>query len=92
MQITEKYVKQTYEALSHNDLNLERVAMQIANLPVREQHKFFRLLINYIDRTADLANKPHWSTMNDIIILCEKLIDTVNDHYADIDQNQLALF
>ena len=84
--VDDKYVKQTYDALTHTDINLERVAMQIAQLPVREQYKFFRLLISYIDRTADLANKPHWSTMNDIIILCEKLIDVVNDHYEKKDQ------
>ena len=45
---TEKYVKQTYEALSNTNIDLERVAMQISQLPVREQHKFFRLLVNYI--------------------------------------------
>ena len=92
MQITEKYVKQTYEALSNNQLDLERVAMQIAQLPVREQHKFFRLLINYIDITADLSNKPHWVSMKDTIELCGKLIDIINDHYAYIDDNQLTLF
>lgn len=83
---TEKYVKQTYDALSNVNIDLERVAMQISQLPVREQHKFFRLLINYVDLTAEQANRPHWSTMNDIIALCEKLIDVVNDHYADQDQ------
>mgnify|MGYP003704169027 CR=1 FL=1 len=45
MLTNEKYVKQTYEALSNNNLNLENVAVQIAQLPVREQKRFFRLLL-----------------------------------------------
>lgn len=91
MQITEKYVKQTYESLSNNQLDLERVAIQISQLPVREQQRFFRLLINYIDISANQANKPHWSTMNNIIILSERLMEVINDYYNEQDERQLVL-
>ena len=77
-----KYVKQTQEALSNSGINLELVAIQIGMLPVREQLKFFRLLLNYIDITAQ-KNLP---TMSDIILLCEKIIDVVNEHYEEQDQ------
>ena len=81
-QPVEKYVKQTYQALSDNNINLEAVAIQIASLPIREQKKFFRLLLNYID-VVSIHKNP---AMQDIIILCEKLIDVVNDHYEQQDQ------
>lgn len=81
-QVNEKYVKQTYQALSDNNINLEAVAIQIASLPIREQKKFFRLLLNYID-VVSIHKNP---AMQDIIILCEKLIDVVNDHYEQQDQ------
>ena len=87
---TEKYVKQTYEALSNVNLDLERVAIQISQLPVREQKRFFRLLINYADVTANLANQPHWSTLNETIILCERIMELVNNYYEEQEQIQLA--
>ena len=84
---TEKYVKQTYDALTHTDINLERVAMQIAQLPVREQRKFFRLLLNYLDITSNIGNYSVTSvTMADMIELSTRLIDVVNDYYFEQDQ------
>ena len=92
MQINEKYVKQTYEAMSHTGIDLEVVARQISQLPVREQHKFFRLLLNYIDITADLDKYPHRATMKDIINLSKSLMEVVNNYYAEEDSKQMALF
>lgn len=91
MLTNEKYVKQTYEALSHTGINLEVVAQQISALPVREQHKFFRLLINYIDITSNLDKYPYRATMKDIINLSKQLIEVVNNYYDEADKNQLVL-
>ena len=90
--ITEKYVKQTYDALSDSRINLEAVAIQISQLPVREQHKFFRLLINYIEQTANhsLKNYPPVG-LDSATELCMRLIDVVNDYYFEQDEKQMAL-
>lgn len=80
-----KYVKQTNDALANVNINLELVALQIAQLPVREQHKFFRLLLNYVDITSQ---KPlHLNvTMQELIMLCERIMETANDFYEEQDQ------
>ena len=91
--ISEKYVKQTYDALSHVDINLENIAIQISQLPVREQKKFFRLLINYIDITASQSKYTYGPVaLKSIIELCNRLIDVVNDYMYELEDNQLALF
>ena len=91
-QPVEKYVKQTYDALTDNSINLELIALQISSLPVREQKKFLRLLLNYIDITAmqDRFNSAP-VTMHEVIELCERLITVVNDYYEERDQQQLKL-
>ena len=86
--INVKYVKQTYDALSHSGLNLEVIAMQIGNLPVREQKKFFRLFLNYVEVTSNTQVQP---TMREVIELCERIISVANDYYEEQDQIQLAL-
>lgn len=83
---TEKYAKQTYESMSNLNVNLEMVALQIAQMPVREQKKFFRLVINYIDITSNNTTP----TMRDVVELCNRLIDVVNDYYEEQEQLQLA--
>ena len=86
----QKYVKQTYDALTDVSLNLELIASQIAQMPVREQHRFFRLLLNYVDITSQKSLALH-VTMQDIIMLCERLMETANEFYEEQDQLQLAL-
>ena len=81
----DKYVKQTYDAMSNSNINLEEIAIQIAHMPVREQKKFFRLLLNYVDLTSNNTTP----TMKDVVELCNRLIDVVNDYYEEQD-NQLA--
>ena len=83
----EKYVKQTYDAMNRSDINLENVARQIAQMPVREQKKFFRLFLNYTDITSNKQTHLH-PTMREVIELSERIMDLVNDYYAD--QEQLA--
>lgn len=84
-----KYVKQTYDTMATFSSNLELIASQIAQLPVREQQRFFRLLLNYIDITSQ---KPlHLNmTMQDMIMLCERLMQTANEYYEEQDELQLA--
>ena len=90
--INEKYVQQTYDAMSKTDINLELIAIQISQLPVREQHKFLRLLINYIEQTANhsLKNYPPVG-LDSATELCMRLIDVVNDYYFEQDEKQMAL-
>jgi hypothetical protein len=85
-----KYVKQTTEALTNVSINLELVASQIAQLPVREQHKFFRLLLNYIDITSQKSLHLN-ATFQDVIILCERLMETANDYYEEQEKLQMVL-
>ena len=80
-----KYVKQTYDAMKDNSINLELIAIQISQLPVREQKKFFRLLLNY----ADIASSITSPTMNDVAQLSERIMDLVNDYYEE-QENQLT--
>ena len=90
--VNEKYVQQTYDAMSKTDINLELIAIQISQLPVREQHKFLRLLINYIEQTANQSLKHYPPVgLNSAIELCTRLIDVVNDYYFEQDENQLQL-
>jgi hypothetical protein len=82
--INEKYVKQTYEVMSNSNTNLEAVAMQISQLPAREQAKYFRLLLNYVDITATKISMHYPPVgLSEIITLCNKVIKTVNDHYEE---------
>lgn len=83
----QKYVTQTYDAMKDSSINLELIATQIAQLPVREQRKFFRLLLNYIDIASNMTNP----VMREVIELCERIIVLVNDYYEEQDQIQLAL-
>ena len=85
-EITEKYVKQTNEAMSNVNTNLELVASQITQLPIREQNRFLRLLINIIDITASkgkLAYPP--AGLKDSIEVSQKIIKTVNEHYEEME-------
>ena len=86
--ISQKYVKQTYDALSNNNINLEFVASQISQLPIREQQKFLRLLLNYIEFLADSKYKPKGYN---VVELAQRLIDVVNDYYFEQDEKQMAL-
>lgn len=88
---TEKYVKQTYDAMADSRINLELVAMQISQLPVREQNKFLRLLINYIEETAKKAKRHTPVGLDMAVELCNRLMDVVNDYYYEQDEKQMIL-
>lgn len=85
----EKYVKQTYDAMSRSDINLENIALQIAQMPVREQKKFFRLFLNYTDVTSNKKAHLH-PTMREVIELSERIMDLVNNYYEEQESVQLA--
>ena len=91
-QPVEKYVKQTYDVMSDNRIDLELIALQISNLPVREQVRFFRLLINYLDIIARASEYNHTPvTMKEIAELSERLMKVVYDYYEEQELNQLTL-
>lgn len=79
----QKYVKLTYDVLSNNNTNLESIAIQISQLPVREQRKFFRLLLNYVDLTAMNARFGTQPTMRDLVDLCQRIMNVVNNYYEE---------
>ncbi len=89
-QPTEKYVKQTYDAMSNNNINLENIAIQISQLPVREQKRFFQLFINFADISASKAKIHYSPAMRDLVDLSEGIIELVNDYYS-IDQMEFEL-
>lgn len=80
----ERYVQQTNDAMSNVNTNIEMVALEIGQMPIREQNRFFRLLLNYIDITADKSKLKHPPVgLMDSIELSKKLIDLVSDHYYE---------
>ena len=81
----EKYVKQTYDAMSNANINLESIAIQLTRMPVREQKKFFRLFLNYADIQSTNTVTP---MLREVIELSERIMELVNDYYED--QNQLT--
>ena len=90
--LDEKYVKTTYDTLSNNNVDLENIATMISQLPVREQKKFFRLLLNYADITA-YKGQNYGSInpmMREVYELCERIMDLVNNYYEEQELLQLA--
>jgi hypothetical protein len=89
--INDKYVKQTMEALSNNQLNVEVVAVRLSQFPSREQHKFFKLAINYI-QMLDEHNQRGWTVagLEPIVKACKDLMDVVELHFPTTD-NQPTL-
>ena len=85
--INQKFVKQTSVVLSDFNSNLELIASQIGQLSVREQVRFFRLILNYIDITSVKSN----AGLTEVIELCNKLINVANDFYFEKDMLQMEL-
>ena len=85
--INQKFVKQTSVVLSDFNSNLELIASQIGQLSVREQVRFFRLILNYIDITSVKSNVG----LTEVIELCNKLINVANDFYFEKDMLQMEL-
>ena len=82
--VNEKYVKQVYETMSNNSTNMEFIAVQISQMPIREQNRFFRLLLNYIDITATKTHMEYPPVgLTDTVELCNKLMKLVNNHYEE---------
>lgn len=57
--INEKYIKQTIDALADNRLDVTTVALGISKLPVREQIRFFKLAINYIEIMSEYGKQGY---------------------------------
>jgi len=77
--INDKYVKQTNDLLTNANANLELVAIQLTRLPPREQNRFFRLVLNFIDT---VSRSTHVG-MADNIALSNKLIKVIEKHYEE---------
>jgi len=79
--INQKYVKQTNDMLLNAESNLELIATQIHRLPVREQHRYLRLVLSYID----VLSKAKLATMRDSIALCKELMEVINLYYEETE-------
>ena len=85
-QVNEKYVSQTYETLCDSNANLENIAIQISQLPIREQNKYLRLLINYIEMVSKQKdNKYPPVGLHQAIELCNRLMIVINEYYEEQD-------
>lgn len=85
-QVNEKYVQQTYETLCDSNVNLENIAIQISQLPIREQNKFLRLLINYIEMVANHKDSKYPPVgLSQAIELCSRIMLIVNEYYEEQD-------
>ena len=80
--VNDKYVKQTMEALSNNQLNVEVVAVSLSQLPVREQKRFFKLAMNYA-QVLEAHNDRGWTMagLEAIARACKDLMDVVELHF-----------
>jgi hypothetical protein len=84
--VNEKYVTQTYELLCDVNANLENIAIQISQLPVREQNKFLRLLINYVEMIANQKDSKYPPVgLSQAIELCSRLMLVINEYYEEQD-------
>lgn len=85
--IDDKYVKQTLDALSSSQINVGLVAVRLAELPVAEQHKFFKLAINYIQVLRAHGNRG-WTKagLEPLVKACQDLMDVVDIHFPDLDE------
>lgn len=90
--VDDKYVKQTMEALSSNQLNTGIVAFRLAELPAREQHKFFKLAVNYI-QVLEEHNERGWTVagLEPIVKACKDLMDVIEQHFPKQDNPQPTL-
>jgi hypothetical protein len=77
--INQKYVKQTNDMLLNAESNLELIATQIGRLPVREQHRYLRLVLSYID----VVSTSTLVTMKDARNLCNELMEVINLYYEE---------
>lgn len=77
--INQKYVKQTNDMLLNAESNLELIATQIGRLPVREQHRYLRLVLSYID----IVSTSTFVTMKDARNLCNELMEVINLYYEE---------
>ena len=84
--VNDKYVKQTMEALLNNQLNTGIVALRLSEFPAREQHKFFKLAVNYIQFLEE-HNKRGWtlSGMEQIVAACKDLMEVLEQHFPNED-------
>jgi hypothetical protein len=84
--VNEKYVTQTYELLCDVNANLENIAIQISQLPIREQNKFLRLLINYVEMVANHKDSKYPPVgLSQAIELCSRIMLIVNEYYEEQD-------
>ena len=80
--INEQYVKQTIDAMADNRLITSVVADQITRLPAREQSRFFKLAINYIEIVASTAKSGYaLAGMEQIARACLELLDVIELHF-----------
>lgn len=82
MEINEKYVKQTMDAMSNHNLTTAVVAQQIAQLPARQQIRFFKLAINYVEIIANHAERGYTlAGLETIVRACQELLTVVDLHF-----------
>jgi hypothetical protein len=92
MDINTKYVKQTFDALSDSRLVTGVVAANIAKLPVREQTRFFKLAINYIEVLSEYGHKGYaLMGMQDVAKACMELMEVIENHFP-VERPQQMLF
>jgi hypothetical protein len=79
--INQKYIKQTNDMLLNAESNLELIATQIGRLPVREQKRYLRLALSYVDLVSRM--QLNVVTMRDAIVLCKEIMEVVNLYYEE---------
>lgn len=77
--VNQKYVKQTNDILINANANLELIAIQLNTLPAREQNKYLRLVLSYVDLVSNSKN----AGMKHAIALCKEIMETVNLYYEE---------
>lgn len=89
--LNEKLVEDIVDALADHRVSIPVVANQIAQLPYREQMRFFQLLISYIDMLAKhQLNGYTVMGLQPLVKACADLMEVVKEHFP-VEDNQMML-
>ncbi len=88
--IDDKFVQQTLEALSNNQLNIGIVALRLSQLPAREQHRFFKLAVNYM-QVLEVHHDRGFTRagLEPIVKACKDLMGVVDEHFPKPDMDEV---
>lgn len=88
--LNEKFVENIVDGLADHRLTIPVVANQIAQLPYREQARFFQLMVSYIDMLSKYQSKGYTIMgLQEIVKASGELMEVIKSYFP-IEDNQLT--